>query len=189
MAVLFPGDNYVVGSDHDSAPALERFRAGYADESILDFDQGEIVQLNEIAAAFGKLSTHLNEKYPKSLLRLLLKPVTVLIPDLDTTVVFDISKNEFREAPDADPDLVIKSQPLHFGFSFPYGIQTLGVSARYTLIKNFPNWRNHRILFSLNNAELYLKPRYLFTSKNLAFFWQRLPGALNQFSYRLKVMR
>lgn len=189
MAVLFPGDNYVVGSDHDPVPALERFRAVYADESTLDFDEGDVVPLSEIAAAFAKLSTHLNERYPTSLLRLLLKPVTVRIPDLDTTVVFEITKNKFREVPDADADLVIKSQPLNFGFSFPYGIQTLGVSARYTLIKNFPNWRNHRILFSLNNAEMYLKPRYLFTSRNLAFFRKRLPGALNQFTYRLKVMR
>ena len=70
-----------------------------------------------------------------------------------------------------------------------YGIQTLGVSARYTLIKNFPNWRKHRILFSLNNAELYLKPRHLFTSKNFGFFRKRLPGAFNQLAYRIKVMR
>jgi len=188
MAVLFPGDNHVVGSDHDPVPALERFRSVYADETLLEFDTSSTVSLPEIAAAFEKLSVHLRERYPKLMLRML-KPVTVRIPDLDTAVTFSIPDGTFDEDPNAEADLVIKSQPLYFGFSFPFGIQTLGVSARYTLIKNFPNWRRHRILFSLNNAELYLKPRLFFTSKNLTFFRKRLPGAINQFAYRLKVMR
>lgn len=188
MIVLYPGDEYKVGSRHDAAQALERFRAAYADEGRLEFDESAAVPLTDIAAAFEKLSEHLLEKYPKLLLRRL-KPVTVKIPDLNTAVTFSVPDRGFRETPDADADLVIKSQPLHFGFSFPFGFQTLGVSARYTLMKNFPNWRLHRILFSLNNAELFLRPRFLFTSKNLAFFRQRLPGALNQFAYRVKVMR
>lgn len=104
-------------------------------------------------------------------------------------MVFSVARGEFREDAEASPDLIIKSQPLHFGFSFPYGIQTLGVSARYTLLKNFPNWRNHRILFSINNAELYLRPTLLLKPQNLKFFKERLPGAWNQFLYRLKVMR
>lgn len=191
MAVLYPGDSYEVGIvGYDSAPALERFRQLYEKGGELTFDEGAVVPLDEIAAAFDKLSTHLRDKYPATLLRFL-KPVTVSIPDLETTIIFDVSKGEFREAADAadDADLIVRSQPLHFGFSFPYGIQTLGVSARYTLIKNFPNWRKHRILFSLNNAELYLKPRHLFTSKNFGFFRKRLPGAFNQLAYRIKVMR
>ncbi|HEX6123885.1 MAG TPA: MBL fold metallo-hydrolase [Pyrinomonadaceae bacterium] len=188
MAVLFPGDSYEVGAEHDSARALEKFRSVYADTTAFAIDKSVSTPLSEITAAFEKLTTHLSDKYPKFLLRML-KPVTVNIPDLETTVTFSVADGEFRETPDVDPDLIIKSQPLHFGFSFPYGIQTLGVSARYTLIKGFPNWRKHRILFSLNNAELYLRPRFLFTGKNLSFFWNRLPGAVNQFAYRFKVMR
>ena len=188
MVVLFPGDAYQVGSAYRSVSALERFRAAYANKSSFIFDDSAIIPLQEIAAAFEKLASHLNDKYPKALLSLL-KPVTVEIPDLNTTVVFSIAKGKLREASNSEPDLIIKSQPLHFGFSFPFGVQTLGVSARYTLSKGFPNWQRHRILFSLNNAELYLKPRYLLTTKNLAFFWDRLPGALNQFMYRMKVMR
>jgi UDP-MurNAc hydroxylase len=118
-----------------------------------------------------------------------LKPVTVQVPDLDKTLSFSIAEADIRETTNTDPDLIVRSQPLHFAFSFPFGIQTLGVSARYALVKDFPNWRRHRVLFSMNNAELYLRPKFLFTPKNLSFFWNRLPGALNQFVYRLKVMR
>lgn len=189
LAVLYPGETYRTGAPHDSTGALERFREYYASMESLTYDTSAKIPLEDIAAAFDKLVKHLHEKYPVSMLKLLLKPVTVKIPDLDRIVVFSVAGGEFREDREASPDLIIKSQPLHFGFSFPYGIQTLGVSARYTLLKNFPNWRNHRILFSINNAELYLRPKFLLKPQNLKFFKERLPGAWNQFLYRLKVMR
>ncbi len=188
LTVLYPGDTYRVGTKHDSSNALFRFRKYYDSIENLDYDTSEIIPLEKIADAFDKLVRHLHDKYPPLMLRIL-KPVCVKIPDLETTIVFSVADGEFREEADAAPDLIIKSQPLYFGFSYPFGIQTLGVSARYTLLKNFPNWRNHRILFSLNNAELYLRPKFLFTSQNLKFFKERLPGAWNQFLYRLKVMR
>ena len=187
--VLYPGDKYRLKGVDDSSAALARYGRLYDEAETLEYDRSKRVELEEIAGAFDKLVRHLHEKYPRFLMRLLLKPVTVRIPDLDSTIVFSVASGEFREDSAAEPDLIIKSQPLHFGFSFPFGIQTLGVSARYTLIKNFPNWRKHRILFSLNNAELYLSPKFLFTSKNLAFVRQRLPGAWNQIAYRFKVMR
>ncbi|MBX3243240.1 MAG: MBL fold metallo-hydrolase [Acidobacteria bacterium] len=188
MDVLYPGDLYEVGSEHDSDPALKRFDDAYSEEMYLPFDVSDTVPLEKISSAFDKLSAELHDRFPKTLLRFL-KPVVVEIPDLDKTIIFSIRDRSLSETENADPDLIIKSQPLYFGFSFPYGIQTLGVSARYILNKNFPNWRNHRILFSMNNAEIYLKPRHLFSKKNLAFFRDRLPGAMNQFLYRLKVMR
>jgi L-ascorbate metabolism protein UlaG (beta-lactamase superfamily) len=188
MVVLYPGDNYEVGSDHNPEPVLNRFKSLYNDPSAMNFDAGVSIPLEGIRSAFEKLSIEIRARYPRMLLRLL-RPVSVSIPDLGTQITFSIADGTFSETPEADADLVIRSQPLYFGFSYPFGIQTLGVSARYTLLKNFPNWQRHRILFSMNNAELYLKPRFLFTSKNLAFFRQRLPGALNQVAYRLKVMR
>lgn len=188
MDVLYPGDVYKIGSEHDSAPALERFDNIYREEPSLPFDVAKTVPLEEISSAFDKLTAELHDRFPKLLLRFL-KPVVVEIPDLEKTITFSIKDRTLQESAEGDPDLVIKSQPLHFGFAFPYGIQTLGVSARYTLNKNFPNWRNHRILFSMNNAEIYLKPKHLFSRKNLGFFRDRLPGAMNQFLYRLKVMR
>lgn len=189
LVVLYPGETYKTGEAHDSAASLERFHKYYDSVETLTYDASEKVPLKDIRAAFEKLAKHIREKYPVSVLKKLLAPVTVEIPDLETTVVFSITSGEFREDKNAAPDLIIKSQPLNFSFSHPYGVQTLGVSARYALVKNFPNWRNHRILFALNNAELYLRPKFLFTSHNLKFFKDRLPGAWNQIRYRFKVMR
>jgi hypothetical protein len=188
LVPLFLGDRYEVGSDHDPQSSLQRFEEQYADPVSLVFDNVGSVSVEEIQGSFDKLVDQIHKRYPGTLLRLF-KPVIVKIPDLDTKIVFSIRTGEFRVDNDADPDLEIRSEPLHFGFSFPYGIQTLGVSARYTLLKGFRNWQLHRILFSLNNAEVYLRPKLFFTHKNVSFFWTRLPGAINQIAYRLKVMR
>lgn len=189
LTVLFPGESYTTGTEHDSQASLARFAEFYDSMDSLPYDVSEVIPFEKIKEAFDKLVKHLHEKYPKSMLRLLLKPVPVRIPDLNQTYTFSVVTGEFKETPDAEPELEVMSQPLHFGFAFPFGIQTLGVSARTVLLKNFPNWRNHRIIFSLNNAELYLRPRHLFNASNIKFFRERSSGALNQFLYRLKLMR
>jgi UDP-MurNAc hydroxylase len=55
----------------------------------------------------------------------------------------------------------IGSQALHSAFLVPFGVQTLGISARFKLNNNFVWWRAYRILFAFNNAEIYLKLRHL----------------------------
>ncbi len=116
------------------------------------YDPVESKTMAEIVAAYDSLAANMREKYSMLLLRML-RPVTIRIPDLDKTVVFRLAKGSLEEIDNAtEPDLVINSQPLWFGFKFPFGIQTLGVSARFKLLRNFNNWKFHRILFSLNNG-------------------------------------
>jgi hypothetical protein len=86
------------------------------------------------------------------------------------------------------PDLEINSKPLSFGFLNLFGFRTSGVPGRYILSRNFRNWRNHRILFSLNNAEIYLRPKSFFRGRNSTWTAERLPGAVNQLSHRLRSM-
>jgi hypothetical protein len=132
------------------------------------------------AAAYESLAANMREKYSMLLLRVL-RPVTIRIPDLDKTVTFRLAKGPLEEIDNAtEPDLVVNSQPLWFGFKFPFGIQTLGVSARFRLLRNFNNWKFHRILFSLNNGGVYLRPRYLLTPEMLGYIRTRLGGGLRQ---------
>jgi hypothetical protein len=96
-------------------------------------------------------------------------------------VRFKLAKGSLEELDNSvEPDLAINSQPLWFGFKFPFGIQTLGVSARFRLLRNFNNWKFHRILFSLNNGGVYLRPRYLLTNEMLGYLRTRLGGGLRQ---------
>jgi UDP-MurNAc hydroxylase len=178
-AVLYPGDGYEVGAAHDSSQALQRY-ASLPGWDELTYDPIETKPLNEIFDAYTAMAKQIRERYPRALL-LLLRPVTIRIPDLDKTVEFSLASGRIAEAQESyQPDLSINSQPLWFGFKFPFGIQTLGVSARFGLHQNFRNWKMHRILLSLNNGGVYLKPKYVFTTDFMNYVRSRLAGGMTQ---------
>ena len=187
LAVLYPGDTYRSGQAVDNCPALDRFAADYRRLDDAPYDVASPVPFETLSKQFANFSGMLQDRFTGSVLRLL-KPVVVRIPDLGQTVQFCLAARTIIEVNTVDVDLEMNSQPLSFGFSTPFGFQTLGVSARYTLYRNFPNWRNHRILFAMNNAEVYLRPKYLFTKKNIQWIAARLPGAANQLRYRMARM-
>jgi UDP-MurNAc hydroxylase len=177
--VLYPGDVHQVGSEHDSSEALKRYNALPALDK-LNYDPIAMKPLEEIFEAYRGLAQQLNERYPKALLSLL-GPITVRVPDLDKTLRFRFSTEAIEEVPATNlPDLVINSQPLWFGFRFSFGIQTLGASARFKLLQRFRAWKMHRILLSLNNGGVYLKPKYLFKKEFLAYLRTRMAGGITQ---------
>lgn len=178
-AVLYPGDTYEVGAEHDSSHALAQFDQlpGVEERA---YYPAERKTMAEIVAAYESLAANMRERYSMLLLRML-RRVTIGIPDLEKTVAFRLASGSLEEIDDSiEPDLVINSQPLWFGFKFPFGIQTLGVSARFKLLRNFNNWKLHRILFSLNNGGVYLRPKYLLTPEMLGYIRTRLGGGLRQ---------
>ena len=178
-AVLYPGDSYEVGAAHDSSRALQRY-ASLPNWDELTYDPIDTKSLSEIFDAYKAMAAQIRERYPRPLL-MLLRPVTIKIPDLDKTVEFSLASGRIAETQESyQPDLSINSQPLWFGFKFPFGIQTLGVSARFKLHKNFRNWKMHRILFSLNNGGIYLKPKYVFTTDFMNYVRTRLSGGMTQ---------
>src|SRR6266481_1142489 len=178
-AVLYPGDSYEVGAAYDSSPALQRY-ASLPKWDELAYDPIDTKSLTEIFAAYKAMAAQILERYPRPLL-MLLRPVTIKIPDLDKTVEFSLASEQIAEIQEPyRPDLSINSQPLWFGFKFPFGIQTLGVSARFRLHQNFRSWKMHRILFSLNNGGVYLKPKYVFTTDFMNYVRSRLAGGRTQ---------
>ncbi len=189
VVVLYPGDTYHVGTDHDSSPALTRWEAIYQQVDQLPMDSVGTAPLGQIELAFRERSAELRDKFPRWILRRL-HPVVVRLPDLEKTVRFSVAVSSFEVVQDTTPsDLEVNSQPLAFCFQTAFGVQTLGVSARYRVLRNERNWRLHRMVFALNNAELYLRPKYLFTARNIRFLRARLRGGLNQLAYQLQRMR
>jgi UDP-MurNAc hydroxylase len=177
--MLYPGDTHEVGAVHDSSHAVGQFdQLPTVDERTYDPIQSKTMA--EIVSAYENLAAQVRDKYSMLLLRML-RPVTIRIPDLDKTVAFRLATCSLEEiGSSTKPDLVINSQPLWFAFRFPFGMQTLGVSARFKLLRNFNNWKLHRILFSLNNGGVYLRPKYLLTAEMLGYFRTRLGGGLRQ---------
>ena len=91
------------------------------------------------------------------------------------------------------PDMLVPSAPpsqmtWRRTFGNPFGVQTLGVSARYTLRHNFRNWALHRVLFGLYNAEVYLRPRYLFRRENMRYLYSRRRDIADQIMHRMSLM-
>jgi hypothetical protein len=189
LVPMLPGDVLDAGhpARHDASRALARFAELDLESGALPLDRPAAVPLEQIEGAFAKLCRHLHERYPSALLRLLLEPVVVAVPDLGAALRLDFAHGRCeRLAPGAPPDLSVLSQPLHFALSTPFGVQTLGVSARVVVHRGAANWLRHRILFSMNNAEVYLRPRYLFTRSNLRFARERWWTLLGQIGYKLR---
>jgi len=177
--VLYPGDCYEVGSKHDSSPALKRFD-DLPSWDLLPYDPIETKSIDDIFEGYRWLVQQIHDRYSWPLLKLL-RPVTIRIPDLAKTISFTLSSGRIEETYPAEaPDLVINSQALWFAFKFPFGIQTLGTSARFRLLKGFRNWKLHRILFALNNGGIYLKSKYLFNQDFIRYVRSRLAGGMTQ---------
>ncbi|MDB4930488.1 MAG: hypothetical protein JWM10_2972 [Myxococcaceae bacterium] len=180
LAVLPFDAVYDTRQPFDSAPALAAYDALLAGLDAQPFEVSRRVELPVIEEAFAKLCADIHDRYPDTLLAAL-RPVRVHVPDLGVHLEFSVARQTLRrvEAGDGD-DLVVNSQPLHFAFAHPFGVQTLGVSARFRLPRAHLNWKLHRILFAMNNAEVYLRPRYLLSRDNLEFFAARLRGGAGQ---------
>jgi UDP-MurNAc hydroxylase len=189
LAVLAHGDRYTVGESWDSSAALRRYDEIYADLPNLPLDPVPPASLAEISAALARLSQRLRDHYPPLFLRAWLRPVTFAIQDLGATIELDLPRGNLRLTPGAAPDVALHAQPLLFALQQPFGLQTLGVSARLRVLANLANWRRHRILLSMYNAELYLRPHLLFTRRNLDFLRARLHGGLGQLQDQLARIR
>lgn len=174
---------------HDSEPALRHYDQVYAGLAQLPLDPVPPASLADISAALSKLHAQLTACYPPWLLATWLRPVTIKLLDLDETIELDLARGQLRRTPCAAPDLSLHAQPLLFALQHPFGVQTLGVSARLTVHANAANWRRHRILLSMFNAELYLRPHLLLTRRNLEHLRARFGGGLRQLTAQIARMR
>ena len=105
---------------------------------------------------------------------------------LDTTVRLSIADGSMTEASlNAQPDAIIYSQPLHYCLAQTWGMGTLMISGRFTLLRDERNWKAHSALFALNNADVYLGPRYAFRRQNWMYLKDRLNG-LKRYNMRTR---
>ncbi len=186
--ILYPGDTYELGQPYDSTAALSRFENYERNLLRYQYEQTPSVPWSEIKRAFDDLAKHLHARYP-AVIFFLLRPFNVHIPDLGITARFSIKDSSVVELDGSNAaQLEVNSQPLSFAFRYPYGVQTLGVSARAQLKAGIRNWQMHRVLFAMNNAEVYLKPRYLFRRENREYFARRAVGGSSNLMRRVRSM-
>lgn len=189
MIVLYAGDTLDTdkADKYDSSEALAKYDRLYTSgEKIIDTPP--IISLPQIADAVKKRHEQMSAKFPTWLYKKL-GPVKIFVPDLNKTVNLNLSKGQLTEVPtDGNFDLEIWSQPLFFAFNTPWGVQTMGVGARFRIKGAHATWKWYRILTSLNNAEMFLKMKYLLTKNNFDFIRSRMKGGMNQLFYQLQRM-
>lgn len=116
--------------------------------------------------------------------------VTCFIGDLNKGVTLDFSTQrvvEQSEVTQESAELLINSQPLHYAFSMPFGVQTLGVSGRYRFRGAIPrNWKLVRIVSSLANSDLYIGLPTMLRAGTYRWIWQRRRGLLSQVRQQMK---
>jgi hypothetical protein len=182
VVLLLPGDGFEVGGSFDNAAAVQRHETIRRTMDSLPYDEPVRVTREEIASALQRETQRLRERYPALLLGLL-RPVVFDLTDLGERLAVSFSTGQMQNT-SSPADIRTNSQPLLFALSNDFGFQTLGVSGRYEVLAGERNWLAHRLLFSMNNAELFLKPKLLFRKENL-YFLRRLRGGPAQFWMRV----
>jgi UDP-MurNAc hydroxylase len=193
LDVLAPGEVLRVGELRPVSAiraSIEVWDRHFDAISNVDLVPTASVALDELRESVLRRSADLRSKYPRAILRLL-RPLSIWVPDLGVAVrvsVRDATLEVLHGVEKASCDAIIESQPLDFALREPFGLQTLGVSARYEVQANSRTWRFHRIVFSLNNAEVYLKPTMLLRMRNVKYLARRARGGLRQIRYKLQRM-
>lgn len=189
MKLLAPGEVWTIDDSIDNAGTLRFFDNIYKRMDDLEIYSSKVIPLEEISKAFLARTKQLGRNHSKFLLRLI-KPLTIRIPDLNKVMRINVSAQEIAEiANSTDADLEINSQPLWFGFRYPWGIQTLGVSGRLRVHGGAQQWRRLRFLLAINNAGIHLRLNYVLSRDFMYFVRERGIGLIGQVIHRLRRAR
>lgn len=173
----------------DDTIALDKFTTAQQNYDNLPYDTYPVVPFEELKKNFIKRCNQLKECYPKFILNRL-KTMTAYVEDSGYAVKFSVADSSFELEDDLgidETDLVLYSQPLSQAFGTTWGVQTMGVGAQYFIERNQNTWKWYRIVTVLNNANVYLKPKYLFTSEFISYVVGRLKSnGLSQLLFRIR---
>lgn len=171
--LVFPGRTLEIGRGQPHGVDDEHeYRRYYEADAPHRFELEAPVGTPQLTSAIETMLRHWAERYPRWLLQKI-GTVKVRVLDLDESFVIDVPNCKAVGASAGDELLFINSQPLHFAFSQPFGIQTLGVSGRYSLSALSKQWKLLRIVSSLYNAEIYLQWKDLFSRQFVRWVWSR----------------
>ncbi|MEO8358624.1 MAG: MBL fold metallo-hydrolase [Vicinamibacteria bacterium] len=129
--LLYPGDVYSPGDDHDSAGSIEKFNADY--QTVLsnpELVKGSKVVESQLLEAAGIFVQKLRKNYSPYVN--FLRPSKIFLTDYGTA--FELTINGGLEAKGYQReacDIALSSESLAFCFKFAWGNDTLGINGRY----------------------------------------------------------
>jgi UDP-MurNAc hydroxylase len=177
LAVLKPGQTFRGAICNE--PALEWWDEIFAAPRRIT--TAGHASLGELKTAFHRMRAKLKAHHGEWIR--LLRPIVVDTGECRLNL--DFAGRRIAETL-AAADVEIATQPLLFMLSNTFGLQTLGVSGRYRLLKRSRNWTLHRVLFAMMNAGIGLSVRKLLSLDQLRFFWSRRNNIFRQVAHTLK---
>ncbi len=182
--VMFPGDTWSPGDEHDNRSALARWaevRAALPDRPLASAPKRTWEELSEAADRYRARIAEANDRRILKLLRLnpilpALRPIELHLWDLDCDVRFSFERGLERiDTRTQDYDLRMGSDSLGFMFSHAWGTDTLTVNARFRadaggvkrLLTTFG-------VDQLNNVGIRVSPSFLVDFPSHAFVLKAL---------------
>lgn len=160
---------------------LEYWQQTFRNIGNLEYSTPEVIGLEKLQSVAMEFTEKLYRYYPRPLLWML-RPIQIYIPDLQVLLCYDARKRALSlvesNTTDAHADIIVYSQPLWFSFKFNWGFETLAVSSRVLVKKNYMRFKLIKNLSILLNQEIYLKPKYLMEKEMRSYVTDRLANGL-----------
>ena len=136
--VLYPGDRWTVGAQHDNAEAIKRY-AEADDVSNRPLRSHTSVRLEDLLRLAEDYRQRVRDRNNRALLWLASRspmhiggPILIYLWDLDTVVRFDIHDGlQTVSLPAEGAAVAMHSQSLSFTLKFDFGVDTLSVNGRF----------------------------------------------------------
>lgn len=161
--ILFPGDTWRVGTQHNSLKAnskwMESYRLNIREENCIPTKSSDEGQLFITGQSFLKKLHSENNM----LISFILKPTYIYLEDYGCT--YTLSRNHFAKAenPTIKADVHITADALNYCFKFPWGGATTRINGRYQIPSdgNFGNWKRYFQISELNNHGRQFGPSWI----------------------------
>jgi UDP-MurNAc hydroxylase len=127
--VLYPGEEWEVGSQHESAEAIRKYEADFENALKAPALTSKRTSLTELQEAMSELAGKCREKNSPLLLRAM-PPAVVRLTDLDEDVEVSFRAG-IRQVHGQQPDVSISSESLLYCIKTGWGGETLMINGRY----------------------------------------------------------
>ena len=163
--VLFPGEEYSLGQDHNNQTSIKQWLDAYhniAQKPLLELEKPKSVDLTELTTTANKFVNGMSKDF--GFITKMLKPANIYINDFQSSYQLSIAKGlQPIDRKIEDCDVALSSDSLFFCLKFPFGSDTLGVNGKFRKPKNgsFSKFYNYFRFNQLKSRGIEVNANYL----------------------------
>jgi hypothetical protein len=187
--VLYPGEEWELGTAHDNAAALARYERRYAERAQLPLrDAGESVGIDRLWEAYASYRARIFAQNSRLLIALVsklpflgaLQPLNIRLTDLRMVISFSLQGGIAAIATD-EADVAMHSSSLLFLLRNDFGYDTLTVNGRFEATsEGFAKMTRALGIGSLNAMGLSISPSLALNVRVLLILLRRLQQVMTR---------